>query len=108
MSFARLRMVDISQGCDLKHSIFDTDALLFVRKGDDFAGVAVGDERDASGAGSVFVEKARQHVHGYVGRCAAKKFDAVENRNPPRDNGKTRIRIHVRLGYGEQPVSFWR
>src|ERR1700730_17118595 len=93
MRLAHLGFVDISQSCDLKHSILDTNALLLVREGDNLAVAAVGDEGGASRAGPVFVEEARQHVHGNVGRCAAKEFDAAEERNPQRDDGKTGIRI---------------
>src|SRR5258705_1037238 len=101
MSFAHFEMVDVRQGCDLNLPIFDANALLLVRKRYDLAGVAVGDEGDASGAGPMLVEKARQHVHSDVGRCTAKKFDAVEDWNPQRDNGKASIRIDRRLGHGE-------
>src|ERR1700738_652396 len=93
MRLAHLGIVDISQSCDLKHSILDTTALLLVREGDNLAVVAIGDERGASRAGPVFVEKARQHVHGNVGRCAAKELNAVEARDPQRENGKGGIRI---------------
>ncbi len=93
MSLAHLGIVDISKSCDLKHSVLDANALLLIRKGDDLAVAAVGDERGASRAGPVLVEKARQHIHGNVGRCAAKKFNAPEKRNPQRDNGKAGIRI---------------
>src|SRR5205807_5708238 len=103
MSLAHLRIFDISKSCDLKHSILDTNALLLVRKSDDLAVVAVGDEGSASRAGPVLVQKARQHVHGNVGRCAAKELNAAEERNPQRDNGKAGIRIDRRLGHGERP-----
>ncbi len=93
MSLAHLRIVDISKSCDLKHSVLDANALLLIRKGDDLAVAAVGDERGASRAGPVLVEKARQHIHGNVGRCTAEEFDTMEDRNPQRDNGKAGIRI---------------
>ena len=61
-------IVDVNQGRDLELSILDTNALLLVREGNDLAVAAVGDEGGASRAGSVLVEKARQHVHRDVGR----------------------------------------
>ena len=100
---AHVGIVDISQGCDLEGSVLDANALLLVREGDDLAVVSVGDEGGAVRAGSVLIEKARQDVHGYVGRCAAKEFDAAKDRNPQRDNGKAGIRIDGRLGHGERP-----
>src|SRR5260370_10390516 len=51
MSLAHLGIVDISKSCDLKHSVLDANALLLIRKGDDLAVAAVGDERVASLAG---------------------------------------------------------
>src|ERR1700694_734412 len=94
MSLAHVGIVDISQSCDLKNSVLDTNALLLIREGDDLAAIAVGDEGGASCAGSVLVEKARQHVHGNVGRCATKELNAVEERYTQRDNRKAGIRIN--------------
>src|SRR5207253_1917303 len=82
MSFPHVGIVDVGHGCDLERAVLDTNALLLVREGDDLAVAAVGDEGGAARTGSMPVEKARQDVHGDVGRCAAKEFDAAENRNP--------------------------
>lgn len=80
MSLAHIRIVDIGQSCDLKLSILDPNALLLVREGDYLAVVAVGDEGGAVRAGPVLVEKAGQHVHGDVGRCAANEIDTMNYR----------------------------
>src|SRR5882724_5088121 len=106
MSLAHLGIVDISQGCDLKHAIFDANALLLVREGDDLAVVAVGDEGGAVYAGSVIVEKARQEVHGNVGRCAAEEVDTMEYWNTHIENGKTGVGVDGGLGHGERPRRF--
>src|SRR6266566_4762559 len=106
MSFAYLGMIDIGQGCDLEHSVFDANALLFVRKGDDFAGVAVGDEGGASRAGSVLVEKARQDVHGNVGRSAADEVDTMEYWNAQIENGKTGVGVDGGFGHHKRSRRF--
>ncbi len=93
MSFAHVGIVDIGQGGNLELSVLDTNALLPVWEGDDLAVVAIGDEGGASRTGSVPIEKARQHIHGNVGRCAAKEFNAAKDRNPQRNDRKAGIGI---------------
>src|ERR1700681_3351249 len=93
MCLAHLRIVDVSQSCYLERSILDANALLLIREGDDLAVAAVGDERGAVRAGSVFVEKARQHVYSNIGRCAAEEVDTVEYCNTQKENGIAGVRV---------------
>src|ERR1019366_1824484 len=103
MNLAHIRIVDIGQGGYFEHAILDADTLLLVRESDNLAVVAIGNEGDAARAGSVLVEKARQDVHGNVGRCATQEVDTMEYWNPQRENGETGVGIYRWFGYRERP-----
>src|ERR1700730_663649 len=106
MSFTHVGIVDISQGCDLKGSVLDANALLLVREGDDLAVVAVGDEGGAVRAGSVLLEKARQNIYGNVGRCAADEVDTMEYWNTQKEDGVTGVGVDGGLSQRECPRRF--
>src|ERR1700674_1683392 len=103
MRLAHVGIVDVGQSCNLELSILDPNVLLLVRKSDDLAVVAVGDEGGAVRAGPVLVEKARQYVHGDVGRRAADEIDTMEYWNTQKENGKTGVGIDRGLGHCERP-----
>src|ERR1700753_1858255 len=106
MRLAHIRIVDIGQGCNLELTVLDPNALLLVRKGDDLAVAAVGDQGGAVRAGPVLVEEARQYVHSDVGCCATEEIDTVENWNTQIKNGKTGVGVDGGLGHHERSRRF--
>jgi hypothetical protein len=94
MSFAHIRIFNVSYCRDLDQPVLYANALMLVRKRDNLSAVAICDERGAMDAGVVLVEKSRQYVYRNVGRCTAQEVDTVEYRDAQRENGETCIGIY--------------
>jgi hypothetical protein len=56
MSLADRLVVDVCHGRNLELSVLDANALLLIRKGDDFTIVAISEERSAPSARSLLIE----------------------------------------------------